>query len=121
MDAAIVTYKERAGRPGHEGQGMLIHVHSLVRGAVAAGRIVPGRTWILPEPDFEGVEESAVRVIRIHGDPLVVPVLGIIAGRESAVHQRSTGRAGNLSPGGATIRGPISAELTAIRIATATI
>src|SRR2546421_6123345 len=107
MDAAIVTCKERAGRTGREGQGMLVHMHSFVRGAVAAGRIVPSRTWVLPEPDFEGVEESAVRVIRIHGDPLVVPVLGIIAGRESAVHQRSPGRAGNLTPGDAAIGGPI--------------
>src|SRR5437660_5388256 len=117
MDTAIVTCKERAGRTGHKRQGMLVHMHSFVRGAVAAGRIVPGRTWVLPEPDFEGVEESAIRVIRIHGDPLIVPILRVVAGREAAVHKRSTGRAGNLSPGDATVRGPIGAELTAIGIA----
>ena len=74
---------------------------------------------ILPKPDFESVEEDAVRVVRIDGDALVVPVLRIVAGEAVAIGERSTGRAGDLSPGRAAVGRAVGAELAAARVATA--
>src|ERR1043166_2659301 len=103
---------------------------ALVR-AIAAGQVVPypcrvgvHRTGILPEPNLERVEENAVRVVRIDGNTLVVPVLCVVPGAPRgpgvAIDERSAGRPRNLRPSGATISGPPRAKLTTRRVRAAT-
>jgi len=46
---------------------------------ITAGGIVPGRSCARCEPNVESVEEDALRIIRVHDNSLIVPVLGIIA------------------------------------------
>ena len=57
---------------------------AVVGRAVTAGRVVPRqcrcrRGAAVPQPDFKRVEESAVGIVRIDRDTLVVPILVVIA------------------------------------------
>ena len=66
-----------------------------------------------PRTRLRSVEKDTVRIIRVHGDALVVPILGIIAGTVAAVSEGGARRTGNLRPGSAAIRRSIGAELAA--------
>src|SRR6059058_1124969 len=69
--------------------------------AIAAGCVVERCTRAGGEPNFEGADEDTVRVVRVYGDGLVVPVLWVIAG------------AGHLCPVRAAIGRDPDAELAA--------
>ena len=77
---------------------MLINVHHFSVTAVAAGRISPRRVSSLPKPDFKRVEKDALRIIWIHRDTLVVPILIVIGVAASAVGECCSGGAGDLYP-----------------------
>src|SRR5438552_5111060 len=120
MNAAVIARQQDTGGAGHESQRVLIHVHHTPT-AIAARGVVPHGVPVLPKPNVEGVEKGAVRIVRIHGDALVVPILGIVARAAATVSERSAGRAGYLSPGYAAIGRAIGAELAAIRTSAAAI
>src|ERR1700719_788755 len=84
---------------------MLVHVHDFGVPAVATSGISPGGVSILPKPDLECVEEGAVRIVWIHGDTLVVPVLIVIASAAATVEQSRPRRTLNLGPSGSAISG----------------
>src|SRR5439155_22759661 len=63
----------------------------------------------------------AVRIVWVHGDSLVVPVLGIIALATSAVSERATLRALHISPARAAVCGSPGAKLATIRTAATTV
>ena len=86
---------------------------------ITAGGIVPDGSCARCKPDVESVEEDAVRIVWIHGDSLVVPVLWIVAGGILAVSERAALRTFHVSPACAAIRGSPGAELAA-RCASAT-
>ena len=79
---------------------MLIDVHD-IPAAITAGGV-------------ESAEKDAIRIIRIHGNSLVVPILGVIARTAGAVEEQGAGRASNLSPGGAAVGRPVGAELATV-------
>src|SRR5207248_1927209 len=103
MDSTVIARQEDAGGAGDEGKRVLIHVHAIVRRAITASGIIPNEIPVGPEPDLEGVEKDAVRIVRINGNALVVPVLRIVARRGAAVSEGSARRAGDLSPGYAAV------------------
>src|SRR6476469_509155 len=100
---------------------MLIHVHGTCRPAVriTARDIVPHSSRARCKPHIERVEEDAVRIVWVHCDSLVVPVLGIIACGIRAVSERAALRAFHVSPGAAAVGCRPGAELTAIGAAAA--
>src|SRR6266536_4975064 len=102
---------------------MLIHVHGTCVPAVriTAGGIVPDSSRARCKPDLKRIEKDPVRIIRIYGDSLVVPVLRIIALTASTVSKRTALRTLHITPSSTTIRGSPGAELAAIGAATATI
>ena len=66
----------------NKSKSMLVHVHHVVghAGAVVSAReVVPGGAGAAGQPDFESIEEGAIRVIGIDDYALVVPVLRIVA------------------------------------------
>src|SRR5439155_26927961 len=85
--------------------------------AIAAGCVVERCTRAGGEPDFEGADEDTVRVVRVYGDGLVVPVLWVIAGTGDgswrAVLERGAVGAGHLCPVRAAIGRDPDAELAA--------
>src|SRR5436309_6794384 len=81
---------------------------------ITTGSIVPHSSRARCKPDIEGVEKHPVRVIRIHCDSLVVPVLRVIAGAVIAVSERAALRALHITPTPATVRGSPGTELAAI-------
>src|ERR1700722_13799569 len=81
--------------------------------AVTARRVVPGTVSVLPKPNLKSVEESPVRIIRIDRDPLVVPVLVVIASTAGAVRESRSSRAWNLRPGRTTVCAAPRAKFTA--------
>src|SRR5688572_20234730 len=103
---------------------MLIDVHAIVNRVVAAGQIIPGQRGgrgctAVPKPDVESIEEDAIRIVRVYGQALVVPILRVIAIPAFAVSEQIAARADDLRPGGASVRAPKGAELAAIGIAAA--
>ena len=120
MNTTVIARQQDARGTGHESERVLVHVHTMVR-AIPAGDVVPHGIPVGPEPNFEGVEKDAVGVVRINGDALVVPVLGIVSRRATAVRERIAGRASDLSPGYPAVCGAVGTELAASRTATATI
>src|SRR5215475_8284283 len=96
---------------------MLIHVNGARRPriGVTAGCIVPDSTCPGCKPDFECVEEHAVRIIWIHRHSLVVPVLRIITGTIWAptVSERAALRTLHEGPACTTVRGNPGADLAA--------
>src|SRR6266403_1592093 len=95
---------------------MLIHVHGTCRPAVriTARDIVPHSSRARCKPHIERVEEDAVRIVWVHGDSLVVPVLGIIACGIRAVSERAALRTFHVSPARATVCGSPGTQLAAI-------
>ena len=77
-DAAIATLEEEARRSGHIGERVLIDVDN-VAAAVAAGDIVKRCAGAAGQPNIEGIDKEAVRIVRIDCYSLVVPVLRIVA------------------------------------------
>ena len=101
---------------------MLVHVHGMrAPTGITTGSIVPNSSCARCKPDLECVEENAVRVVWIHGDSLVVPVLGIIALATATVSKRAALRAFQVTPSPAAVRGSPGAELAAVGVATAAI
>src|SRR6266516_2717055 len=98
---------------------MLIHVNGTCAPAVGitAGGIVPHSSRTRCKPHIERVEKHPVRIVRIHGDSLVVPVLGIVALATSAVSERAALRAFHVSPARAAVCGSPGAKLATIRTA----
>src|SRR4051795_3963983 len=98
---------------------MLIHVNGTCASAkrITAGGIVPHSACPGCKPHIEGVEKDPVRIVRVHYDSLVIPVLGIVALATSAVSERTTLRAFHVSPARSAIRGSPSSKLTSIGIA----
>ena len=98
---------------------MLIHVHGTRVPAVriSAGGIVPHSSRARRKPDVKRIEEDAVRVVRIDGDSLVVPVLWIVALATSAVSKRAALRALHITPVRAAVCGSPGADLAASGIA----
>src|SRR6266436_3530464 len=99
---------------------MLIHVNGACVPAIriTAGGIVPHSARARCKPHVERVEKDPVRIVRIHGDSLVVPVLGIVALATSAVSERAALRTFHVSPARATVRGSPGAKLATIGAAT---
>src|SRR6476660_1594859 len=98
---------------------MLIHVNGTCAAAirVTAGGIVPDSSCARCKPDVERIEEDPVRIVWVHGDSLVVPVLGIVALATSAVSERAALRTLHVTPGcGAVCRSPRS-KLAAVSTA----
>src|SRR2546423_4827206 len=94
---------------------MLIDMHRTCGPAIriTAGGIVPYGARTRCKPYVECVEEDAVRIVWVHGDSLVVPVLGIVALATSAVSERAALRTFHVSPGRATVCGSPGAKLAA--------
>ena len=86
VNAAIVSNRQNARRARQKRECMLVHVHRACTPAgITAGGIVPHCSCARCKPDVKSVEEDTVGVVRIYGDPLVVPVLRIIASATLAV------------------------------------
>src|SRR6266566_4705319 len=102
---------------------MLIHVNGTCASAIriTAGGIVPHSSRARCKPHVERVEEDAIRIVWVHGDSLVVPVLGIVALATSAVSERAALRTLHISPARATVCGSPRAKLATIRTAAAAI
>ena len=81
---------------------------------IATGDIIPNGACARCKPDVEGVEEDAVRIVRIHRDSLVVPVLRIIDGRFWQSLSDAALRSLHVSPARAAIGGSPDAELTSV-------
>src|SRR6476660_4018694 len=98
---------------------MLIHVNGTCASAIriTAGGIVPHSACARCKPDVERIEEDPVRIIWIHGDSLVVPVLGIVALATSAVSKRAALRTLHVTPGCAAVRRSPGAKLASVRVA----
>src|SRR5450759_5393142 len=92
---------------------MLIHVHGTCVPAVGitAGGIVPDSARPGCKPDVEGADEDTVRVVRIHCDRLIVPILRVIASAILAVSKRAALRALHVAPGSPAVRGSPGADL----------
>src|SRR5215216_3033087 len=102
---------------------MLVHVNRTCGSAVgiAAGGIIPNGACACCKPNVKSVEEDAVRIVRIHSEALVVPVLRIIAGGVLAVSECAALRTLHVSPARPAIGGSPGAELTSIGVATAAV
>src|SRR5438270_10924324 len=83
------------------------------RVGIAAGGIVPGRSSARCEPNVKGVEEDALRIIWIHNDSLIVPVLGIVACAVLAISQCAALRTPHEGPTCASVSRSPSANLAA--------
>src|SRR5882762_9104765 len=75
-------------------------MHRTSRAAVgiAASGIIPSCSCARRKPDLEGIKEDAIRIVRVHHDSLIVPVLWVIAGAALAISKRTTLRALHESP-----------------------
>src|SRR5262245_24661568 len=102
---------------------MLIHVNGACVPAVriTAGGIVPHSARARCKPHVERVEKDPGRMVWVHCDSLVVPVLGIVALATSAVSERAALRALHISPARATVCGSPGAKLAAISTAAAAV
>ena len=61
---------------------MVIDVDDVIGGCgavIAAGQIKERRARARGEPGIEGIDENAIRIVRIDRNALIVPVLVIIA------------------------------------------
>src|SRR5882762_1150730 len=90
-------------------------MHRTCRAAVriTAGSIVPRTSRTSREPDVESVEKNALRIIWIHNDSLIVPVLGIVACAVLAISQRAALRTPHEGPTCASVSRSPSANLAA--------
>src|SRR4029077_20825705 len=88
---------------------------------IAAGGIVPDSPGAGSEPNVERIKEDAILIVRIHGDPLVVPVLGIIARAVLAVSKRAALRTLHEGPTRTAVSRRPGTDLAARRIAAAAI
>src|SRR5882724_5173067 len=97
-------------------------MHRTRRAAVriAAGGIIPGCSCASCEPDVEGVEEHAIRIVRVDDHSLVVPILSIIAGAVLAVSERAALGTLHESPACTAISSSPGAYLAARCVATTT-
>src|SRR6266446_7266994 len=104
---------------------MLIHVNGACAPAIriTAGGIVPHSARARCKPHVKRVEKDAVRIVWVHCDSLVVPVLGIVALARGgcAVSERAALRALHITPARATVCGSPSAELAARSTAAAAV
>src|SRR6266496_2156705 len=102
---------------------MLIHVHGTCAPAVGitAGRIVPDSSCARCKPHVERIEEDPVRIIRIYGDSLVVPVLRIIALTATTVSKRAALRTLHITPSSPAVCASPGADLATSGVAAATI
>src|SRR5437868_14124130 len=68
---------------------MLVHVNGACSAGIriTAGGIVPCSSRARCKRDVESIKENAIRIVRIHDDSLVVPVLWVIAGTALAVSE----------------------------------
>src|ERR1051325_11442766 len=100
---------------------MLVHMHRAHAPGVgvAASRIVPYRSCPGCKPDVKSIKEHAFRVIWIYSDPLIVPVLWIIAGEILAILQGTALRPFHVRPARATICAGPRTKLTAVGTAAA--
>ncbi|PYJ69612.1 MAG: hypothetical protein DME76_08375 [Verrucomicrobia bacterium] len=115
MRAAIIAEQQNAGRAGHVGERMLIHVHrKWAPAGITAGGIGPYRSRARRQPDLERIDENPVRIVRINSDSLVVPVLGIVALATSAVPEGAALRTFHVSPARATICGSPCTKLATV-------
>src|SRR4029077_4227376 len=98
-------------------------MHGTCRGAVriAAGGIVPDSPCARSEPNVERIKEDAIRIVRIHGDSLVVPVLGIVARAVLAVSKRAALRTLHEGPTRTAVSRRPATDLPPSRIAAAAI
>src|SRR6267378_8470812 len=88
---------------------------------IAAGGIIPGSSRARCEPNFKSVEEDALRIIWIHNDSLIVPVLGIVSCAVLAVSKRAALGTFHESPTCASVSRSPSANLAARRTSTTAI
>src|SRR5437762_5610693 len=80
---------------------MLVHVHGTwVRAGITTGSIVPDSSRARCKPHVVSIEEDPVRIVRIYGDSLIVPVLRII---EATVTERTALRPFHVTPTRAAI------------------
>src|SRR6476469_5722975 len=102
---------------------MLIHVNGTCASAIriTAGGIVPNSACACCKPHVERVEKDPIRIVWIHGDSLVVPVLGIVTLATGTVSERATLRTLHKSPVRATVCCSPGTQLAAGSIAAATI
>src|SRR5206468_9654893 len=100
---------------------MLIHVHRTCASAIriTARGIVPHSARTRCKPHLERVEKDPIWIIRIHGDSLVVPVLGIVALATSAVSERAALRTFHVTPIGAAVGRSPGTQLATIGAAAA--
>src|SRR5437588_133408 len=98
---------------------MLVHVHGTRVPAVriSAGGIIPNSARARRKPDVKRIDEDPVRIVRIDGDSLVVPVLGIVALATSAVPEGAALRTFHETPSRTAIRCCPGADLAASGIA----
>src|SRR5690348_12355350 len=102
---------------------MLIHMYrARVPGVgITARGICPTGSRTRRKPHLERIEEDPVRIIRIHSDSFVVPVLRIITGTVNAVSEGAALRALHVTPARTTVGASPGTQLAAIAIAAATV
>src|SRR6266550_2152837 len=104
---------------------MLVHVNGACSPGIriTAGGIVPCRSRARCEPNVKSVEEHAVRIVRIHDDSLVVPVLRIITGTiwAATVSQRAALRTFHEGPACAAVSSSPGADLATRSFAAAAV
>src|SRR5437867_3612398 len=102
---------------------MLVHMHrtggTVVR--ITAGGIIPGSSRARCKPDVESIKENPIRIVRIHDDSLVVPVLWVIAGTALAVSECAALRAFHEGPACTAIRRSPGAYLAARCVTTTSV
>src|SRR5205085_5890106 len=92
------------GGTWQEGKCVVVGVRLISRySGVAAGDIGESCTAIPRAPHVEGVHVDFVRVNRVHGKPLVEPVLREVAERLAASTVVKSGPVGALLPGRAAV------------------
>src|SRR4029077_13211827 len=70
------------------------------------------------KPNFEGIDKNPVGIIWINRDPLVVPVLGIVARAATAIDERIAIRTGKLGPACAAVSRVPNAKLATVGTST---
>jgi hypothetical protein len=93
---------------------VLIDVHHMAREAravVAAGEIVEAYPGPGGEPNVEGIDKNAIRIIWIDRHSLVVPVLRVVAGVTRTVQKGTAAGAGHKAPRIAAISAAPNTEL----------
>src|SRR5437773_3972141 len=91
------------------------------RAGITTGSIVPDSSRTRCKPHLERVEKDPVRIVWVHCDSLVVPVLGIVALAVVTVSKRAALRALHITPTPATVCGSPGAELAAVGAAAAVV